>query len=161
MGSSHNGLYMNTEYVGCPTFVDVANSTHETQQLYIIEHTTAKDRVKINSKKTGVVAIKKKSQSMNPLYLFNEQLEQTKDIIHRGKEGNYLGKSNNIISVARGTLYSLIGVGMHGLNGLNPRVSYKLYKKYVIPSMLHGIKVLNVCKLIYRYWKYFTNTIAA
>ena len=31
------------------------------------------------------------------------------------------------LSLARRTLYSLINTGVHGSNGLNPRISYKMY----------------------------------
>ena len=46
------------------------------------------------------------------------------------------------ISLARRTLYALINTGVHGTNGLNPRISYKIYQCYVIPRLLYGLEVL-------------------
>ena len=46
------------------------------------------------------------------------------------------------LSLARRTLYALINTGVHGSNGLNPRVSYKIYQCYVIPRLLYGLEVL-------------------
>ena len=46
------------------------------------------------------------------------------------------------ISLARRTLYSLINTGVHGSNGLNPRISYKIYQCYVLPRLLFGLEVL-------------------
>ena len=40
------------------------------------------------------------------------------------------------------TLYALINTGVHGSNGLNPRVSYKIYQCYVIQRLLYGLEVL-------------------
>ena len=51
--------------------------------------------------------------------------------------GSSEGQVNVIdrISLARRTLYSLIKTGMHGSNGLNPKVSYKMYQCYVMPRL--------------------------
>lgn len=46
------------------------------------------------------------------------------------------------LSLARRTLYALINTGVHGSNGLNPRVSYKIYQCYVLPRLLYGLEVI-------------------
>ena len=43
------------------------------------------------------------------------------------------------IGVARRTLYALIKTGVHGSNGLNPRISYRIYQAYVIPRLLYSL----------------------
>ncbi len=35
-----------------------------------------------------------------------------------------------------------MSTGVHGSNGLNPRISYKIYQIYVIPRLLYGLEVL-------------------
>ena len=40
------------------------------------------------------------------------------------------------------TSYSLFGAGFHGLNGLNPVVSLKLWYTYVIPRLTFGLEAL-------------------
>ena len=39
------------------------------------------------------------------------------------------------ISTARKTSYALMGAGLHGLNGLNPKVSIHIIRIYVIPRL--------------------------
>ncbi len=41
-------------------------------------------------------------------------------------------------------MYSLINTGLHGTNGLNPMVSYRIYQAYVLPRLLYGLEVLNI-----------------
>ena len=48
------------------------------------------------------------------------------------------------LKLARRTLYALINTGVHGSNGINPRVSYKIYQCYVLPRLLFGLEVLPV-----------------
>ena len=46
------------------------------------------------------------------------------------------------LSLARRTQYALINTGVHGSNGLNPRIAYKIYQCYVMPRLLYGLEVL-------------------
>ncbi len=46
------------------------------------------------------------------------------------------------ISLARRTLYALMRTGVHGSNGLNPKISYKIYRTYVIPRLLYNLEIL-------------------
>ena len=44
------------------------------------------------------------------------------------------------LTTGRRTLYSLMGAGLHGMNGLTPPVSLHVYATYVIPRMLSGLE---------------------
>ena len=46
------------------------------------------------------------------------------------------------LKVARGTKYALMGSGVHGTNGLDPKTSYQIYNTYVLPRLLYGLEVL-------------------
>jgi len=46
----------------------------------------------------------------------------------------------NIIQCGRRVVYSLFKAGMHGLNGLNPATSVKLWVTYVIPAVIHSLE---------------------
>ena len=46
---------------------------------------------------------------------------------------------NDIIRLARRTLYSLMNTGLHGVNGLSPETSYVIYRAYLL---LYGLEVL-------------------
>ena len=48
------------------------------------------------------------------------------------------------LKLARRTFYALINTGVHGSNGLNPSVSFKIYQCYVLPRLLFGLEVLPI-----------------
>ena len=50
------------------------------------------------------------------------------------------------ITSARGCAYSLMGTGLHGENGGNPRVSLSLWSTYVLPRLTYGLDVLTLSK---------------
>ncbi|CAG2226312.1 DNCL2 [Mytilus edulis] len=50
------------------------------------------------------------------------------------------------IQLARQTVYSLMGAGLYGLNGVNPKVSLHLIRCYVIPRLLYGLEVILLSK---------------
>ena len=56
--------------------------------------------------------------------------------------GSFEGQENvnKRFSLARRTLYSLIKTGMHGPNGLNPKMPYKMYQCCVMPKLLFGLE---------------------
>ncbi|CAC5377148.1 unnamed protein product [Mytilus coruscus] len=43
---------------------------------------------------------------------------------------------------ARRTLYSLMGVGLYGENGLDPQTSMSIMNTYIIPIMLYGLEIV-------------------
>ena len=50
------------------------------------------------------------------------------------------------ISLSRRTGYALMKSGFHGSNGLNPKVSYRIYKSYGFPRMLYSLEILELRK---------------
>ena len=46
------------------------------------------------------------------------------------------------LASGRSALYSLMGAGLHGVNGLNPMVSIHILKIYIIPIMTHGLEAM-------------------
>ena len=50
----------------------------------------------------------------------------------------------NKITLARKTLYSLLNTGVHSTNGINPKVSYKIYQAYILPRLLSGLETLQL-----------------
>ena len=41
-------------------------------------------------------------------------------------------------------MYSLMGAGLHGINGINPLIAWKLWRTFVVPRMLYGIETLKI-----------------
>lgn len=48
------------------------------------------------------------------------------------------------IVTARRTVYSLMGDGLHGLNGVNSYVAFHMIQIYVIPRLLYGLNVIKL-----------------
>ncbi|CAG2248365.1 unnamed protein product [Mytilus edulis] len=149
------GFKIGTNYLGCPTCADdimlcATSEQDASTQLRIIESCTKNDRVKINSKKNEILLINKKSKELN-LELFNEKISEKQTIKHLGIERQDRNSPNvvNRISTARATMYSLMGAGLHGINGVNPLISYKLWRTFVIPRMLYGFEILILLRLIF------------
>ena len=44
----------------------------------------------------------------------------------------------------RKTLYSLMGCGLHGVNGINPEVSWHMYEIFVQPKVIFSLEMLNI-----------------
>ncbi|CAG2237196.1 unnamed protein product [Mytilus edulis] len=111
--STNIGIKIGTNYVGCPTCADdimlCAGSEHDAStQLRIIE----------------ILLINKKNKDIN-LQLFNEKIDEKQNIKHLGIERQEKNNPNveKRISAARATIYSLLGAGLHGINGINPLLS--------------------------------------
>ena len=46
------------------------------------------------------------------------------------------------VEKSRRTLYSLLGAGLYGKNGLNPTACLHLLQVYVIPVLTYGLEIL-------------------
>lgn len=91
--------------------------------------------------------VNKRNRELN-LKLFDENIIEKQNIKHLGLARQKYNRPNieSRTSTARATMYPLMGAGLHGINGINPLISYKLWKTYVIPRMLYGIQILNITK---------------
>ena len=125
------GFKIGTSYVGCPTCAEdimlYAKSEQEAQtQLFIIEQCTSNDRVKINSKKTEIIRINDNKAKNKPLTLFKETICEKIYLKHLGieRQKNNIPDIEKRISIARDTMYSLMGAGLHGINGINPLIAW-------------------------------------
>ena len=49
--------------------------------------------------------------------------------------------AESIITKSRKTIYSLMGAGVHGINGINPIISRKIWERYNVPRSTHGLEV--------------------
>jgi hypothetical protein len=50
------------------------------------------------------------------------------------------------IQTARKTVYTLMGAGLYGMNGINPMVSIHMIKCFVLPRLLYGLDVIKLTK---------------
>ncbi len=54
------------------------------------------------------------------------------------------GVAEERVSTARRTSYSLIGAGLHGLNGLCPTVSLHMIRIFIIPRLIYGLESIRL-----------------
>ena len=81
------------------------------------------------------------------LELREKTISLSRDTTHLGLlrcECNYIIDIEERLKLGRRSLYALINTRVHGSNGVNPRVSYKIYHCYVLPRLLFGLEVLPV-----------------
>ena len=149
------GLHIGPIYLGSPTCADdvelLSNekSGFERQRMLgITKHYSQSHKYEIHpTKSTATIMYETKNITFERREWFLSEkpmpLEDTFD--HLGLTW-MAGKSKpdlqDHISSARRTSYRLMGAGFHGVEGLNPVVSMKLVKCYVIPRLLLGLDAI-------------------
>ncbi|CAC5388978.1 unnamed protein product [Mytilus coruscus] len=148
------GYHLGDIYVGAPTCADdiafISNNEYELQiMLNVIDRYAKEHHYKIHPTKTEIIDCSKHKSSYN--WTMGGKVVKTTDCSEHlgikrtdGKEHNFNIKER--IQIARRTQYALMGSGVHGTNGLNPAISYQIYKTYVIPRLTYGLEVLPLTK---------------
>lgn len=154
--SKRLGLRIGSVYIGCPTCADdvaLLALTPDELQIMLNEALTysKQKRYKIHPKKTSVVDISLYKLNKELTWSLGENEILVSDntihlgITRAGKKESSLNVSDRI-SLARRTSYSLMNTGLHGANGLSPKISYFIYKTYVVPRLLYGLESLCLTK---------------
>ena len=93
----------------------------------------------INASKTEAIVVNIEDPE---LIINGETVLINKEIKHLGLQlsGNPID-AGKIINKSRKTIYSLMGTGIHGKNGINPILSRKIWERYNIPRSTHGLEV--------------------
>ena len=150
------GYHIGTSYTGCPTCADdlalLSDNILELQIMTDIVNRHAKqDRVTIHPEKSNAVVLSKSSSFKRDSFMLNlddRNIPLVPNTTHlgilRAETNENIANIDERLKLARRTLYSLIGTGVHGSNGINPKVSYKIYQCYVIPRMLYGLEVIPI-----------------
>ena len=74
----------------------------------------------------------------------NDPVSITEEFTHLGltwKSGKTSPDILENIKKARRTSYSLLRIGLHGLNGIDPPAALKIIQTYVTPRLIHGLEV--------------------
>lgn len=116
-------------------------------QLSSADSYSCRERFIIHPVKTQVTAIMCKDEETDSWSLGETELHLSESIVHLGltrkKDRTYVDTIvEDRVKAARGALYSLMGAGLHGRNGLPPRVGRIIYTLYVLPVLLHGLETL-------------------
>ncbi|KAK3092823.1 hypothetical protein FSP39_007606 [Pinctada imbricata] len=160
------GKYVGITYAGCPTVADdlslMSECTQEFGAMLNVAHSYAcRHRYIIHPEKSVVITKQKVKTEDNLIWkLGDEPIAIAEETIHLGllrcTRREPRQNVTHKISTARRTLYSLLNVGCHGLNGLNPKTSTKIYQVYVIPIGFSPVSKQCTCiKEISRSWNFF------
>ena len=114
--------------------------------LYIAEDYSLRERYDIQATKSAVLIYGnklKKHQQVKwqirekdiPEETAAKHLGITRDISNRAPVDERLCRARNMF-------YALMGVGLHGENGLNPVASLNILQVYIVPAVLHGLETL-------------------
>lgn len=142
-------------YVGVPTVADdvtlVSNCPYEIQTMLVLQTSHAnKFSYLISSQKSCVQNYR--CRDSHDWSINGELLDTPVNAVHLGIQRDKLSCSGTKdvvpcrIQLARQTVYSLMGAGLYGLNGVNPKVSLPLIRCYVIPRLLYGLEVILLSK---------------
>jgi hypothetical protein len=140
IGNLHAGAVM----VADDLALIASNEHHMQQALTITEIDASRDRYVFNCDKTKTVYINSKLPPS--LTLYDQELgcsTSEKHLgIHRNAKNTNIDTIHERVKSARRASYSLMGAGLHGLNGVGPEVAFLQYKVYVIPILLYGLESL-------------------
>ena len=150
------GKFIGPLYVGCPTVADdvllISENDAELQLMLNLSYIKSQEkRYHIHPQKSVIVRKNISKAKLNQEVVTEWKLGSTSvnvssQSVHHGliraeKSENNINITDRI-SLARRTLYALIKSGVHGSNGLNPKVSYKIYQAYVTPRLLFNLETL-------------------
>ncbi|MES9879262.1 MAG: reverse transcriptase domain-containing protein [Sedimenticola sp.] len=150
------GTDIGTTYIGCPTCADdvllITRDPGELQTMLSLAYTYSQEmRYHIHPQKSTIIMKEPRRGTVSRLlewHIGDTEIEPVESTTHLGlkrasKDENNINISDRI-SLARRTLYALMRTGVHGSNGLNPMVSYRIYRTYVIPRLLYNLEVLSL-----------------
>ena len=150
------GKFIGSLYMGCPTVADdllfMSSSDGELQLMFSLAYINSQEKryiihpQKTTAQRRNVTKAVRSSETVKDWKLGSKEVKVDSKFTHldliRAEKSETSINITERISTARKTLYALIKTGVHGTNGLNPRISYKIYQVYVIPRLLYSLEVL-------------------
>jgi hypothetical protein len=134
-------------YCGTPTVADdvclAAGNGHELQAMLSVQENYANRENYTISETKSVIVHFGPSRDKEDVCINNNVLKTDDKVTHLGIvrdcNSKYSSKfvTEERISTARKTSYALMGAGLHGLNGLNPKVSIHIIHIYMLFLDLH------------------------
>ena len=162
MQNSKIGLSIGNVYCGVPTVADdllfLSRSIIDLQAMLSTQgYFAGLERYLISDSKTKVFIVNSPVDTVtwNQSQIFSingNPIEVVNECTHLGIKRDSISRSGHSTTVddriasARGCAYSLMGAGLHGENGGNPRVSLSLWSAYVLPRLIYGLDVLKLSK---------------
>ena len=129
----------------------------ETQTLVsIAEQFSCSDSYQLQPKKTEHVPFysksnkRKDSENSEEFNLYGKPITKVQTATHLGiKRSSSLNATAEAqlyhnINQSRRKLYSMMGTGLHGNNGLDPLSALSILKVYIIPTLLYGLEIIKL-----------------
>lgn len=151
------GARIGPYFVGTPTCADdvilAANNPIQLQEM--LDETvifSQRERYILHPQKSQILPVCKKStlsywKDLSYWKMNDEQIQVVDQLKHLGVERTTSSRKDLIserIQLGRRTTYALMGAGLHGLNGINPKVSWKMICTFAEPRYLYGLEILNL-----------------
>ena len=159
--STNIGSHIGPFFFGAPTCADdvmlIGDSSTELQSLLdTVSIYSRKERYHINPSKTTISIYPGRPRAIrnNPTSswtLGDATIEPTTSFTHLGLD-RFVGKlaPNELIDarleLARRSRYALMGVGLHGVNGLSPSIAVNIYNVYIMPRYTYNLDVSTLTK---------------
>ena len=153
------GLCIGDSYIVSPTCADdvllILDSRDEMQAMLEVCFTYSKEQLYIlHPEKSKVVHhIQRRNMPRLTTYsgwkLGTDEMSPSNDYTHLGlnwSTNNQGPDVENKIELARSTAYALLGVGLHGDNGLDPGTSLRIISTFVTPRLLYGLDSVRLTK---------------
>ena len=152
------GARIGPYYVGAPTCADdIVLAAHNPNQLQEMLSElvifSERERYKLYPQKSMVLPLCSKSSNnywkeCSPWSMNDSSIEVSSQVKHLGIVRNSTPSPkdtiNDRIQTGRRATYALIGAGLHGLNGLNPKEAWKLIDTFVEPRYLYGLEIMGL-----------------
>ena len=150
----HNlGTTIGTTNVGAPTVADdismLPTTPVDTQvMLHTVVNNAKQDKVKFNANKSDIVIYNNPNTEKTEWTIGEDKIESSRSTTHLGllREDNNKFDIKPKIQMARRTMYSLMGAGLHGRRGLNPLTSYKIWECFGLPRATYGLESVKLAK---------------
>ena len=140
--------------LGCPTTADDTMMLSKTRmgaqtQMIIAQEDANRHRYSFSEKKTKIIAVNlpidhEVCTTTQPVLLNNKPVSYSNEETHLGlqrtKDCKMKSTCAERVKAGRRACYALMGAGMHGLNGVGPKVALRLWDIYVQPVLLHNLE---------------------
>ena len=151
------GYFIGTSFVGAPTVADDVSlmASPDVQLQHMIDQSfqyACRERYLFNTSKCLITAHEPNTKNRQiAFWSMNNNLIKQEDFVdHLGLKvctNRVINNQNTVqlkINTLNRTTYSLMGTGIHGSNGLSPKISHKIYSAYVLPRVLYGLSTSNL-----------------
>ena len=101
-----------------------------------------------NTSKSDVIIYNQPKKKSTVREIGSNTIESSRSTTHLGliRDDSNKFDVQPKIQMARRTMYSLMGAGLHGRRGLNPLTSYKIWECFGLPRATYGLESITLAK---------------